>query len=77
MVKMKIRGLLLVPPISLNICSVESLTFPFTFTTQKGEMEVIENVMWKITGKNDGAHGQQEKNHNFFFFFESLQLIVD
>lgn len=53
------------PPISLNICSAESLTFLFTFTTQKGEMEVIENPMWKITGRNDCAHEQQKNSLTF------------
>lgn len=49
MVKMKIRWLLLMPPISLNIFSVKSLIFSFTLATQKGEMVVIGNPVWQIT----------------------------
>lgn len=37
------------PPISLNICSVESLIFSFTLTTHEGEMDVIGNPVWEVT----------------------------
>lgn len=49
-VKMKMRGLLLMPPISVNIFNVESLIFSFTLTTREGEMDVLENPVWEITG---------------------------
>lgn len=58
------------PPISVNIFSVESLIFSFTLTTREGEMDVIGTPVWGRTGEKNIAHIDKKKH-----FFHGVQPV--